>query len=470
MSALQLTAANYGRPRVGLPTTRMVNAYVEKTDEGPTGAARIPRPGLTLQYTIGSGPILRQYQKPGAFGGSLFSISGGNLYKDQTLVGSVAYSQSPRMAAANGSLAIVSGGGLYVYSAGVLTAVQFFDDGVSRLPSFSGVAVLYNIFIFPVAGSTEFFFSAVGDPTKINAANFSNAQTSPDPIIEVQVLAEELLFFKSTAIEFWDYNGALTAPFALSTGRTYARGCAAQGSVVQLDNAMFWVGQDYSVYRSGAVPTKISTPVIDDRIRAASTGVTLLNQMTAYAVEVEGHVFYVMNLPAIGESYAYDCQTQLWAQWGTLTAFSPEPGLFEAQTCAGQGSQTWLGSGSSGKVYLLDVNNATDNGASKRVVVSGYKWTGGGMMRCNNISLHCVRGVGNAAVPNPVVEMRFSDDGGRTFSSWFQSILGPQGAYDYKAVWRSLGLIQQPGRLFEFAVSDPVNFTVEGASINEARI
>lgn len=468
MPVLELTVGNYGRPRVGLPSTRLVNAYIEATKEGPTKGARIPRPGLTPWHTLGNGPILRQFQQPGLFNGDLFTVSGGQLFRNTTLLGTITYGNNPRMAAANDQLAIVSGGALYIYDGTTLSTVRFFDDGISPLPSFSTVTVLYNIFVYPVVGSDQFFFSQTGNAALINAANFGAAQTSPDPIIEATVLAEEILFFGSTSVEFWDFNGSLTAPFALAQGRTYIRGCPAQSSVVKLDNAIFWVADDLSVYRSGAVPEKISTPYIDDKLRAAGPGIS---RATAFQVGIEGHAFYVLNLPAINESYAYDCQTREWAQWGTQQPLANEPGLFAPACSAGQGSTAiFAGSASTNEVWTIDAGNNSDGTINKRVIVSGAIWIAGGVQRCNNISLACVRGVGDADAPNPIVEMRFSDDGGRTFTSWLSATLGMRGQYNYKAVWRNLGLITQPGRLFEFSVADAVNFTVEGATWNEARV
>jgi hypothetical protein len=466
MPPLPMTTGHYGRPRAKLPTIRLVNAYVESTEGGPTKEARLPRPGFALDFTLGAGPILRMFQVPGLFNSALFSVSGGGFYKDSALVETVPYGTAPRMAAAQEYLALVTGGALYVYDGTSLTLVEFFDDGVSRLPAFSGVSVLYNIWIFPVAGSNQFFFSAVGNPASINAANFGAAQTSPGPIVETIILAEEILFLCTDAVEFWDYSGSLTAPFAESQGRTYIRGCAAQGAVVKMDNAVFFVADDFSVYRTSAVPIKVSTPYIDDRLAEAGAGVS---QCTAFTLSIEGHVFYVLNIPTLNESYAYDAQTKEWAQWGTQQPFQANPGLFAASCAAGFGSSIWLGDAVTGDVYLLDPSNNTDNGIAKRVIVSGALWRPGGIERCNTVALACVRGVGDPAAPDPMVEMRYSDDGGRTFTPWIQASLGVAGGYYYKAVWRGLGTMQQPGRLFEFSVSDPVNFTVEGASYNEAR-
>ena len=128
------------------------------------------------------------------------------------------------------------GGALYVYDGTTFALVEFFDDGVSPLPSFSSVGVLTNIFVFFVAGTTEYFWSKAGDATSINALNFANATTTPDPIVEVAVLSDELYFLKqANGTEIWDYDpivdptsGQITQPFQLSQGRTWIRGTPAQ--------------------------------------------------------------------------------------------------------------------------------------------------------------------------------------------------------------------------------------------------
>lgn len=466
MPEIPLTIGHYGRPRVGLPTQRLVNCYPEATKEGPSTVARIPRPGLTAWHTLGSGPILRQYQNPGLFNGDVFTISGGTLYRGTTSLGSVPYSSQPRMDANLTQMAIVSGGALYVYDGTALTLVKYFDDGSSPLPPFSSVCVLFNIFIYSVSGSNQWYFSQTGDATKINALSFASAETSPDPILELATLADELYFFGSRTTEPWSFTGSLTAPFQLAQGRTFIRGTAAQGSVVKLDNALFWVGDDLSVYRSSAVPIKISTPFIDDTLRQAKD---TIDQIYAFTVGVEGHRFYVINLPGINESWAYDCATQEWAQWGSTDPFTDEPVIFKAQTSAGEGASIYMGSATDGKVWTLDPTVNTDDGATKRVVCSGALWTIAGKRRLNNVGLQCVRGVGNSAAPDPKVQMRLSYDGGRTWTSWLAAQLGKVGEYTVKAVWRGLGMMSQPGVVFEWSVEDAVNFTVEGAAYNEAR-
>lgn len=463
---LQLTTGHTGRPRLSLPPVRMVNAYLEASPGGPSQAVRTSRAGLTTQFIIGAGPILRSFQKPGLFSSGVFNVSGGELYLDQALLGAVSYSNAPRFAAAQNFLALTVGGALYIYNGMALTLQEFFDDGISLLTPFSAMAVLYNIWVYAVAGSNQFFFSAVGNPAIINAANFGAAQVSPTPIVEIAVLAEELYFFKTDTVEIWDYTGSLTAPFAESPGRTYARGCAAQNSVTLTDNSLFWVGDDFTVYRSGTVPQRVSTSYIEDRLK--KTGASI-SQMTALTFNLEGHVFYVMNLPSINESYAYDCQSKEWFQWGTQQPLVQEPGVWVGQTATGQGQTVYVGSASDGRVFLADPENHSDDGTPIRFVIAGALWIEKDVMRANNIALQMVRGVATITTPDPKAWMRWSDDGGQTWTSWYEGAMGPVGGYRWKVSWHSLGLITQPGREFEFAIADAVNVTVESVTMNPAR-
>ena len=461
---IKLSTGNYGKPSINLPIERLVNAYAESTPAGPSDNMLTSRPGLTKLYDFGTSPILAMYQVPGLFNGDLFTICGGTVYRNSTVIGTVAYSQSPQIAAISGKMAIVSGGGLYIYDGTTFTQQQFFDDGVSRLVPFSGVTVLYNIFIYPVVGSNQFFFSNVGDPATINAANESLVQVSPDDIVQSFVLSEIVYFFKNRSIELWQFTGNYQAPFQEVQGGTLARGCASQGTVVKADNALFWIGDDLTVYRSATVPDRVSTPFIEDRLRIEP----YITQTTAFTCNILGHIFYVINLPGLMESWAYDCQTKMWAQWGTQTPAQETPSIFQAAIACGQGNSIFAGSYNDGRVFLFDNKNHTDDGVPIQVVVSGNVIVSGGYNKCFNVSLHNVRGQGTTEVPDPIVKMRFSDDG-RTWSTWYPKSFGRKAAYRYKSTWRNLGLIRQPGRWFEFSISDAVNITIEGLSLNEPR-
>jgi hypothetical protein len=316
-------------------------------------------------------------------------------------------------------------------------------------------------------GSNQFFFSNTGDATLINAANFSNAETRPTRSSKCRCSPKS----SCSSAPRSSSSGISAAPdgaVRLSQGRTYIRGTRGAGLRGQArQRHVLGRRRPRPSTAPGRCRTKISTPFIDDT--AADGGRHRPDH--AFTIPIEGHEFYVINLPGIGESYAYDCQTQEWAQWGSQNNVATEPGLLLAGTSAGHGSDTiYAGSYLNGQVYTVDPAFNLDGTYPKRVIVSAALWISGGVQRCNNLSLQCVRGVGNSAAPAPKAWMRLSNDGGNAFTSWFPAQIGPVGEYRYKATWRNLGLIQQPGILFEIAVSDPVQFVAEGCAMNEARV
>jgi hypothetical protein len=85
--------------------------------------------------------------------------------------------------------------------------------------------------------------------------------------------------------------------------------------------------------------------------------------------------------------------------------------------------------------------------------------------------LHCVTGVGNSVDPGaaPIVEMRWSDDLGRTFSRWRAASLGAQGVYRARASWQRLGQMRAPGRLVQVRASDPVDVAMSHLELNPMR-
>jgi hypothetical protein len=68
---------------------------------------------------------------------------------------------------------------------------------------------------------------------------------------------------------------------------------------------------------------------------------------------------------------------------------------------------------------------------------------------------------------NPVVELRFSKDGGFEWSNWKQKPLGANGKFRLNPTWRSLGFFAYPGALFEIRVTDPVPFRISGMVAND---
>jgi len=131
----------------------------------------------------------------------------------------------------------------------------------------------------------------------------------------------------------------------------------------------------------------------------------------------------------------------------------------------------YVGDMTTADLWIMQVGAYADAGGPLKRQASAFIKIEEGTPRCLNIVVHGVVGQGNAVDPgsNPTVEMRFSDDQGRTFSAWKAASLGKMGAYRTRAFWQRLGLLRAPGRLVQVRCSDPVNVVFSHLELNAAR-
>jgi len=229
---------------------------------------------------------------------------------------------------------------------------------------------------------------------------------------------------------------------------------------------MFFVGFDKQVYRTGAVPLKVSNFEVDDYLRQA-TEQELEEDCYAFTVNFGGHEFYVMYVPNNG-TWAYDVSMKEWAEWRSWNK-----GRFRA-SCA---EQNFIGDFYSGAIMGFDGGRFVDIGGDAEPierVINYYHALENGRLPNTNVVLGCTRGTTERLEgygSDPVCEMAFSDDEGRTYSGWRATRIGLQGertAYA-KAIWHKLGRIQPPGRHYLFRCTDPVRWSPFAVGINVPR-
>jgi hypothetical protein len=63
----------------------------------------------------------------------------------------------------------------------------------------------------------------------------------------------------------------------------------------------------------------------------------------------------------------------------------------------------------------------------------------------------------------PQAMLRWSNDGGSTWSREYWVTIGQQGKYKNRAIWRRLGMARD--RVFEVSVTDPVNAVIVSANL-----
>lgn len=425
---------------------RLVNRYFEADPVNLTdGVALLARPGLVLDSTVGSGPIRGAFRQSGLFDGDLFVVSGTTAYRDGVSLGTVAGSDLIRWAGTDVSgdrLFFAAGGLLKLYDGTSLTTVATPDD-----VAIDDVAELNGYIVCQVQGSGRRYFIPPGEAT-IDALDFFTAESSPDDAIATITVGEELWLIDRATAEVWYPTGLADPPFQRAAGRTSAMGATSRDTVVHLDNAFYFVGEDSEqgrvVYRAGDPPTRVSTHGIEEHLRRA-TG------LSAMAFTFDGHPFYLLRKEGEG-TFALDVSTGGWSEWAS---FGRE--TFRAQVaCAAPGFPLLLGDDATGNLYALDPDSGADDGSPMIRVATGGVPIPEGRQVISNLSLQASVGITTDLELDPQIALVTSRDGGRTWSEPRYRSLGKIGEFGKRVRWERLGQFRSPGFLFELIDSDDV--------------
>lgn len=162
-----------------------------------------------------------------------------------------------------------------------------------------------------------------------------------------------------------------------------------------------------------------------------------------WAFSFDGHVFYVLN-SVLGTSLVHDLTTGQWHGWVTVgeTAWN----VFRGTTWKGRvlGADAF-----SRSVWELDPDSALDEGVLpiERVVTAFQPVRGTASIPQGSLRLTARR---DDTAGASIVRMRFSDDGGMTWSQYFEVSM-QAGSTQQRIEFRSLGRMRHPGRLWEFS-------------------
>ncbi|HXV00658.1 MAG TPA: packaged DNA stabilization protein [Caulobacteraceae bacterium] len=443
---------------------------------------RYTRPGLVAGLNHGAGPIRGVFSRPGVFGGSLFIVSGTTIYRDGSGVGTIAgtdlvcFAASPTNGTSPNQIVAVAGGAAYLYDGVTLTSFTAIDNGV--IGATSDVVYIAGRFIYPQTGTSRFYWSDVLDAASVDGANFAQTNDSAAPILAGAVLNDQLVLFTSASVEFWSANagaGLTDAAFTPNQGRGHQRGCAARDTVRFADNDLFWLGDNGTVYRSGATPVRISSSSIEDAIRRCANRAGA----SAFVATFEGHEFYVLTLPGVG-AYAYDISrvgtaegaygdSYARGEWAVWSSFGRA--VFRGRVAAYVGGVAYVGDDTTNDVWAMTVGAWSDGTDPLVRTASAFIKIEEGRPRMDALICHGVTGMGLSTGQGsaPLLEIRWSDDLGRTFSRWRASPLGAQGDYGARARWSRLGQMRAPGRLVQVRCSEPVDVALSHLELNPKR-
>jgi hypothetical protein len=439
----------YHRANGNLPPFELVNMLPEETPSARGGVSLLSFPGLATSTTIGANPILGIFRQDDLFTGSTFVCnSSGTVYKDGVSIGTVDGSGPVWWAASNLELCVGRGAHAYSYNGTTFSAITF-PDGANVLWG----TYIAGLFIFARSGSRKFYWSAVDDARTIDALDFASAESDASFLVQVLAIGDVLYNGCGDKVEAWYPTGDGTLPFLRISQRTAKKGIIAPGCMVELDNALHFLSTDHVTYRMADVPERISNHGIEEQVANSTT-------FALFAYYWQGHAVLMERLDTA--SYGYDVLTGQWHErrtdgvtnWAASSAFQQADGtpLFGAST--GPELLEYSGWAEGASVLSREFSAAIPLTSSQIV---------------DSIELECNSGATtDLTITNPVIEMRYSRDGGNTWSDWNDAALGSApvggtGHYRVRAKWRRLGSFGPPGALFHFRVTDAVPFRVSSA-------
>lgn len=470
-----ILGSSYVARSVNAADNRMVNLYPEIIPEGGKEAAFLSRcPGLLRKATIGTGPIRGMWQTKGV----MYAVSGSEFYKVEvygrtrlkgTLIGTVTGTGPVSMTDNGTQIFIACNPDGFIYNTDTEVFAQITD------PDFPGavtVGFLDGYFVFNEPNSSRVWTTALLDGTSIDPLSFASAEGSPDLLISLIVDHQEAWLFGNNSVEVWYDAGTPNFPLQRIQGAYNELGCAAPYSVAKMDNGIFWLGADARgrgiVYRSnGYTGVRISTHAIEWQIQEYGD----ISDAIGYTYQQDGHSFYVLSFPTAQATWVYDAATQAWherAGW--------DNGEFVRHRSNCQvvfSNEVLVGDFENGNIYAFDLNVYSDNGDIQKWLRSWRALpTGANDLKRtahHSLQIDCQTGVGlnEGQGSDPQIVLRWSDDGGHTWSNEYWMSMGKIGAYFYRAIQRRLGMtLKLRDRVYEISGTDPVKIAIMGAQLN----
>lgn len=390
------------------------------------------------------------------------------------------------------------------------TSETMYALNFSILPSTDGafqgadiVDIVDNYFVYNDPNTQRWAASNILSPIT-PALSYGNKDGAPDNLVSIIVDHREVYLMGEESSEVWVDAGTFPFPFQRIPGTSTQHGIVAKFSVSRLGNSFAYLsrnirGQSQVMLMEGYIPKRISNHAVEN---------TLVNQYVEDAVsftyQLEGHEVYVISFPTIDLTWAFDITTSMWHKW-LWCDNNNQYHRCRANCSAVFQNMVLVGDWQNGQIYELDPNNYTDNGQNVRrlrraphlvtdlqrqyfeelqiqfqpgVGVIGAT-TPNGIFYQNLIIAAdqtftignfdtIIIGVPNQIYPsqtqsNPQAMLRWSSDGGSTWSREYWVGIGQIGKYKNRAIWRRMGWARD--RVYEVVVTDPVKAVIVSSNL-----
>ena len=463
----------------------LINFYVEQVDSpSPTNQViYLHTPGLEERLRVARSPIRAMYQLPASTesGERAFFVAGIGFYE---FTSDFTVTERGTLSGVGGNPATISyngdgGGQLLITSADMADS---YDLATNVLTPISGLAAFqggmlngYGLALDQLTSTlrlSDLLDTSTWDPTQ-----FAQRSIAPDPWRAMIVLYPRIYLFGAHTTEVWYDAGLFPFPFAPVQGILIQEGIEAPFSLAIADNAIYWLAQNPNGtarilrtlgYRAETVSTKAVEAAIS---RYAEEG--RIDDAVGWTYQLDGHQFYLLNFPSAGVTWGYDTALPPemgWHKRGTWITEDAEYIALRPQHHIYVFGKHLVGDREIGVIYEMrnTYYQDVDGREIRRIrrtplLTSQQQW-----IFFKQLQLFIETGLGTISGQgeDPVITLRWSDDGGKTWGNLHTLPIGRQGDYRRRVIWRRLG--RSRNRVFELSCSDPVPYRILDAFMDVA--
>lgn len=476
--------ASYEAPSIYQDAQECINFFCEidpTKQPGERGVVALyPTPGLTLRVQLPVGEVRGLFTASGFQ--YLIAVCANKAYKIDTSFNAVEIgtlttstgivSITENNTTANGlTIYMVDGPNRYTYAfnSGIFATAPATDG------PWQGATVADNIdnyVIYNEPGTQNWACTDLAS-TASTQALYGAKDGYSDKLVTLIVDRRQVYLLGEVTSEVWQdvgntISGITTFPFQRIPGTSMQSGCGALYSVARFGNSFMFVARDTRGNSTiemieGYTFKKMSTHAVEQ---------SLLNQYVedaiAFTYQIEGHEMYVCTFPSIGDglTWVFDLSTQLWHKWLSWDDATNTFKRCRANCGAYFAGKYLVGDYENGKIYSVENEVYTEDGDPIRRLRRAPHITSDlqrQYFEAFQIQFQPGVGLSTGQGEDPQAMLRWSNDGGSTWSNEHWTTIGRQGQYQNRAIWRRLGWSRD--RIFEVSMTDPVKAVVISAEL-----
>lgn len=284
-----------------------------------------------------------------------------------------------------------------------------------------------------------------------------------DPIVGLLSVHRELWLIGALTSEVWIDTGAADFTFQEQQGAFINHGCAAQYSIATMDILIFLIMQDQQgngivVQGQSYSFTEISTPRIVAEFKSYAT----IADAIGFTMQIADHAFYVLVFPTANKGWMYDVTTKQWNEWN----YTDNNGNLirpRANCYMFADGVSLVGDWQNGQLLQLDIDTFEDVGqVVTRIRTFPHSVDSNEKITYLNFTADMEPGT-IADNSNPMVDLSWSDDKGRTYGNPVQQSMGKLGEYLTTITWNRLG--EARDRVFKLSWSTNNKTALNGGFI-----